>query len=249
MYSGGRHGCVNVRDGIKTSLTGDASIVAAAKRVGAAYKAGGGRSGSVPRQAEMHATTFCPCPEGDSPSAKRQYDALLAGCVPVVISDDAIFAFDEHVGGPLDSSTFALRVSEQDTIDGKLLDALDAVPDAKLRALKAAGADAARWYRYYAPGSYSTDPLPQRVYPNGGALAVLVSDLENRTREGPAARWNDCARELNEPHFDLTKQYCGAPNREKEIYKLAQAAKSHKSDVRESAIRGIRDWKSGHILR
>lgn len=38
-------------------------------------------------------STFCPCPGGDSPSAKRMYDALLAGCIPVILSHDFVWPF------------------------------------------------------------------------------------------------------------------------------------------------------------
>lgn len=37
--------------------------------------------------------TFCPCPGGDSPSAKRNFDALLAGCIPIIISEDFVWPF------------------------------------------------------------------------------------------------------------------------------------------------------------
>ena len=37
--------------------------------------------------------TFCPCPGGDSPSAKRFFDALHAGCIPVVLSHDFVWPF------------------------------------------------------------------------------------------------------------------------------------------------------------
>lgn len=37
--------------------------------------------------------TFCPAPGGDSPSAKRNFDALLAGCIPVVLSKDFVWPF------------------------------------------------------------------------------------------------------------------------------------------------------------
>jgi hypothetical protein len=38
-------------------------------------------------------STFCPCPGGDSPSAKRMFDALLAGCIPVILSHDFVWPF------------------------------------------------------------------------------------------------------------------------------------------------------------
>ncbi len=37
--------------------------------------------------------TFCPCPGGDSPSAKRMYDALFAGCIPIILSHDFVWPF------------------------------------------------------------------------------------------------------------------------------------------------------------
>jgi hypothetical protein len=40
--------------------------------------------------------TFCPCPGGDSPSAKRMFDALLAGCIPVVLSHDFVWPFTKE---------------------------------------------------------------------------------------------------------------------------------------------------------
>ena len=86
--------------------------------------------GTLPRQAVMHAARFCPCPEGDSPSAKRQYDAVIAGCVPVVASDDALWAFSNEAGldGPLDPSEFALHVPEAGLAqrNASLLEAVDA---------------------------------------------------------------------------------------------------------------------------
>ncbi|KAL3921094.1 MAG: hypothetical protein SGILL_002932 [Bacillariaceae sp.] len=38
-------------------------------------------------------STFCPCPGGDSPSAKRMFDALLAGCIPIILSHDFVWPF------------------------------------------------------------------------------------------------------------------------------------------------------------
>ena len=35
--------------------------------------------------------TFCPCPGGDSPSAKRMFDALHAGCIPIILSHDFVW--------------------------------------------------------------------------------------------------------------------------------------------------------------
>jgi len=315
-YSGGRHGCVNVRDGIAGALRGDAAVAAAAARVAAAWRdARGPGAGAAPRQAVMHAAVFCPCPEGDSPSAKRQYDAVLAGCVPVVASDDALYAFDDALlGGPLSERDFALRVPEAAAVDGSFLAALraaaragrdrrppgvgsvgrarapfaaadagtgrvrssrhrraaaalapgaaahrgrrrrveasgpaQAVNATALAALRRNGAAAAHWFRYYAPGRVPRDPLPARAYPDGGAPALLVAELDARARER-GSRAAACAAERAAPHYDLAKQFCGPPNREKEIFRLGGAARADGARAR-AAKAGIAAFKAGRIAR
>ena len=71
---------------------------------------------------------------------------------------------------------------------------------------------------YYAPAEdYETDPLINHRFPDGGALAVLVRDLELRAR---GKRHADCAAEAARPHFDYGKQYCGAVPVAQEVSKL-----------------------------
>ncbi len=41
-------------------------------------------------------STFCPCPGGDSPSAKRMYDALHGGCIPVILSHDFVWPYSNE---------------------------------------------------------------------------------------------------------------------------------------------------------
>ena len=41
--------------------------------------------------------SFCIAPRGDSASIKRFYDAIVAGCIPVVISDLLVPAFEDLV--------------------------------------------------------------------------------------------------------------------------------------------------------
>ena len=40
--------------------------------------------------------TFCPCPGGDSPSAKRMFDALHAGCIPIILSEDFVWPWTKE---------------------------------------------------------------------------------------------------------------------------------------------------------
>ena len=44
----------------------------------------------------MSHSKFCIIPTGDSPSSKRLYDAIMHGCVPVIISDDLEFPFSKQ---------------------------------------------------------------------------------------------------------------------------------------------------------
>ena len=36
----------------------------------------------------MRQSVFCLVPRGDTPSSRRLFDAVSAGCIPVIISDD-----------------------------------------------------------------------------------------------------------------------------------------------------------------
>eukprot|EP01042_Synura_sphagnicola_P031063 gene31063-39995_t len=56
------------------------------------------------REGSFQQAIFCPIPIGDSPSSKRMYDVLHFGCVPVILSDDLVWAFSRETGGPLNAS-------------------------------------------------------------------------------------------------------------------------------------------------
>ena len=56
---------------------------------------------------------FCPIPRGDSASTKRFYAAILARCVPVVISDHFVPAFSDL----LDVETAIIRIPEKRFLD------------------------------------------------------------------------------------------------------------------------------------
>lgn len=54
---------------------------------------------------------FCLCPRGDTPSAKRNFDAVHFGCIPVYISDHLTFPFS---GFLLNYSKFSIHIPEKD---------------------------------------------------------------------------------------------------------------------------------------
>ena len=290
-YRAGDHGCVNVRRAIAAEFAdasldqggvGDGGFVLRDRAVDGADDALTKlrtQALRVPRQALMHLADFCPCPEGDSPSAKRQYDALLAGCVPVVVSDDALWAYSNEMGldGDLDPASFALNVSEasllkfdadpdkQTTVNTKAdaghahhagRDDADAFPllgilgaaRRGLAGLREAGATAAWAYRYYATGDYGDeDPLLAGAFPNGGALALLVRDLERRAR---GSRWPACEAERARPHFELKKQYCGAVPAAKEARGLRDRLRKTKDPAKRAAVQAALDaYEGGRVFR
>ncbi|KAJ8599643.1 hypothetical protein CTAYLR_005383 [Chrysophaeum taylorii] len=217
----GDHGCVALRKAIKAELR-DVMPPTKIRR---------------PRQVLMHQSRFCPCPEGDSPSAKRQYDAVLAGCVPVLISDDALWAYTPPFG-TLRESDFALRIPEAAALDRSTLRHLRAIDDENFRRLRRGARRAAMYYSYYKHRYYDRDPLVARHFPDGGALHHLVRALERRSSP---SRWPACERELKDPHYTLTTQYCGAVPVASEISKLeAHLARATDHADRQSLAKAIR---------
>jgi len=64
------------------------------------------------REHGYRAATFCPVPIGDSPSSKRMYDAMNFGCIPVVISDDLVWAYSDQTAGTLQHAKFSLQLPQ-----------------------------------------------------------------------------------------------------------------------------------------
>eukprot|EP01039_Chlorochromonas_danica_P005407 gene5407-5947_t len=78
FYQGGMHGsCIYVRMALNSLIRSEWSV----------------QRGDRKREEGFQMATFCPIPIGDSPSSKRMYDALHYGCIPVLLSDEAVWAF------------------------------------------------------------------------------------------------------------------------------------------------------------
>jgi hypothetical protein len=110
FYRGGNHGeCMAVRQGLVRlmgSLLGKSKSKDKDKQGGALW------AGSKHKVGYLNAV-FCPVPVGDSPSSKRMYDALHVGCVPVVLSDDLVWAFSPATGGSLLPHSFSLALPQK----------------------------------------------------------------------------------------------------------------------------------------
>ena len=123
---------------------------------------------------------------GDSPSAKRQYDAVLTGCIPVIVSNEALYAYSTENGGLLDPKDFSVRVTEESVVEAKggkegaaplqggLLQQLEAIDEREVRRLQRNLHRAAHFFRYYAEHDAEQDPGYYRAS-EGTAQAMVVN--------------------------------------------------------------------------
>jgi hypothetical protein len=100
FYQGGNHGsCVHVRAQLN-------QIMRALDKTSERHK------GKSWRELHFGTTVFCPIPVGDSPSSKRMYDVMHLGCIPVVLSDDLVWAYSPLAGGDMDPRKFSIRLPQ-----------------------------------------------------------------------------------------------------------------------------------------
>jgi len=184
----------------------------------------------------MHLATFCPCPAGDTPSAKRMFDAIQAGCIPVVLSQDYVWPLtQEFYHGPTtvpfgNPQDFALRVPAQKyskvLVQGKgcqpisseipknalgLQGYLNTIPYTEIQRLRQGLAKAREMYSWYDHDSLLfwknvTNPLRERILPTGGTARYVVQMLEERAS---GALWPACQEELQRlsPHYPNATQF------------------------------------------
>ena len=114
----------------------------------------------------MRNATFCGAAQGDSLSSRRPTSAVLAGCIPVLICDLCLYPHENLV----EYSDFAVFVSEEDVMDGKLFQILRGIPAERIAAMRRALNEVAPRFRYTVDGP----PRP------GDALDTLVEQLQLR---------------------------------------------------------------------
>ena len=103
-YAGGLHGdCIEVRKAMKQLMNNCSRLANIIPPV---------RSNQEEREEGFLSSTFCPVPIGDSPSSKRMYDVLNFGCIPVVLSDELVWAFSDETNGPLNHSSFSVKLPQ-----------------------------------------------------------------------------------------------------------------------------------------
>ena len=103
-YAGGMHGdCLEVRRAMKFMMLNSSALPGILPHV---------KTIQAEREHGFRAATFCPIPVGDSPSSKRMYDVINFGCIPIVLSDDLVWAFTHQTGGSIDHSSFSIQMPQ-----------------------------------------------------------------------------------------------------------------------------------------
>ncbi|KAF6163873.1 hypothetical protein GIB67_024728 [Kingdonia uniflora] len=127
-----------------------------------------GGSGKVAAQTGMRRSTFCLNPAGDTPSSARLFDAIVSGCIPVVISDELELPFE----GILDYRKIVLFVSSSDAIQpGWLMAFLKNIGPKKIREMRVNLAKYARHFLYSSPA--------QPLGPEDLAWRMIAGKLSN----------------------------------------------------------------------
>ena len=150
---------------------------------------------------------------GDSPSAKRMFDSLIAGCIPVILSKDFVWPFTKEFDKAvsLDPSEFSIRLDASDynqqLLDPKTCKALDparpglqayldSIPIDEIQRLQAGALKAGRLFSWYKENSHlPKNPLKEGVLPDGGTAHYVVNQLAERSA---GIRWPACQKELAE---------------------------------------------------
>lgn len=159
----------------------------------------------------MRLATFCPCPGGDSPSAKRMFDAIMAGCIPVILSFDFVWPFtrefEPHLD--LDPNDFSIRLNSNDFKDPLLngttcqrLDDtkpdlqsyLESIPVDEVLRLRRGVERVRRLYSYYdiENKAIPQNPVKENILPTGGAAHLLIKLLSERA---DGSKWKACHNE------------------------------------------------------
>lgn len=107
-----------------------------------------GEAGKVATQNGMRSSVFCLSPAGDTPSSARLFDAIVSGCIPVLISDELELPFE----GILDYRKVALFVSSVDAIQpGWLIDHLRRISPKEVEQMRSNLAKFSKHFQYSSP--------------------------------------------------------------------------------------------------
>ncbi|PWA57878.1 exostosin family protein [Artemisia annua] len=107
-----------------------------------------GEAGKIAAQSGMRKSVFCLSPAGDTPSSARLFDAIVSGCIPVIVSDELELPFE----GILDYRKIALFVSSSDAVQpGWLLAYLRSIKSTQIKEMQDNLAKYVRHFLYSHP--------------------------------------------------------------------------------------------------
>ncbi|KAJ0243677.1 Exostosin domain-containing protein [Hirschfeldia incana] len=107
-----------------------------------------GEGGKLAAQDGMRRSLFCLCPAGDTPSSARLFDAIVSGCIPVIVSDELELPFE----GILDYKKVAVIVSSNDAIQpGWLVNHLRSLTPSQVKQFQSSLAQYSRHFLYSSP--------------------------------------------------------------------------------------------------
>ncbi|XP_024539759.1 probable arabinosyltransferase ARAD1 [Selaginella moellendorffii] len=107
-----------------------------------------GEAGRRATQKGMRSSIFCLSPAGDTPSSARLFDAIVSGCIPVIVSDELEPPFE----GLVDYRKVALFVpSVKTTEKGWLVSYLRAITARQLSMLRSHMLEFSRHFQYSSP--------------------------------------------------------------------------------------------------
>lgn len=130
----------------------------------------------------MGLARFCLIPKGKSAWSLRLYEALWAGCVPVILSDDWVLPFSHAVG----EGEFALRFPQNFLGSHELVESLRSQTEQKISALRAGGRRARCLFSYVFEPSFLQErhiELPPGLCEHlPSAQRLLLTQLGTRRR-------------------------------------------------------------------
>ncbi|XP_068329351.1 probable arabinosyltransferase ARAD1 [Pyrus communis] len=107
-----------------------------------------GEAGKAAAQNGMRKSVFCLSPAGDTPSSARLFDAIVSGCIPVIVSDELELPFE----GILDYRKIALFISSSDAVrPGWLVTFLRNISHAQIEEMRQNLAKYSRHFLYSSP--------------------------------------------------------------------------------------------------
>ncbi|PON77534.1 Exostosin-like [Parasponia andersonii] len=107
-----------------------------------------GEGGKLAAQNGMRKSIFCLSPAGDTPSSARLFDAIVSGCIPVIVSDELELPFE----GILDYRKIAVFVSSSEAVQpGWLLNFLRSISRARISEMRQNLSKCSRHFVYSSP--------------------------------------------------------------------------------------------------